>query len=175
MTSGSNPVLALSASTARKIDWDFLAAELHSSGLDSSRGEKELLQGEDYGKRVLSVFEGAKREFARALQPLRRQVQVTLWILLPALAITIAAGAALAVYWSAIGGVALSAASFAGFFALLLKSWRLGRDQANLELIPASYEVLFALCKTNEQFKVVFDAFLTEMIEMRKNLRLKSE
>lgn len=161
----------LTSRTASKINWDHISIEMHSLGLDTSRGTQTSIQNEDYTKRVLSVFEGAKREFSIALLPLRRQVQITLWILLPVLALAMAAGSALAVYRSAMMGSALAAASFGGFFTLLAKTWRLGKDQANLELLPASYEILFSLCKTNEQFKVVLDAFLTEMIEMRKSLR----
>lgn len=165
------PGAALSAATARKVNWDKVAQEVTQQGLQASRSTESYVYPEGYPEKVTEVFQASKVAFAETLAPLRKQVQITLWIVLPALALSIAGGAILAAWKEPVSGGALTSGALAALFVFLNRAWRLGRDQAVLELVPATYETLFRLCKSPQQYEVVFEAFLDEMVTMRRNLR----
>ena len=167
----SKHTASLSAKTARKVNWDKITQEVSHQGLRTLRGPEDHAYPEGYPEKVTDVFVASKTAFAETLAPLRKQVQITLWIVLPALALSVAGGSLLAAWKEPLGGGALTSGALAALFVFLNRAWRLGRDQAILELVPATYETLFRLCKSPQQYGVVFEAFLDEMVAMRKNLR----
>ena len=168
--------VALSAQTAARIKWEMIADLINAVGgsINRRRSEQEKMPTElppDYVEKVQRVFTEARQQFAHALKPLRWQLNVTLWFLLPSLALSTAAGAFLiGVNLPVAGGIG-STASLAALFGLLQRAWRLGKDQVILELIPQCYETLFALCSSAEEFRLVFNAMLDEFVALRKHLR----
>ena len=158
----------LSAGTARRLNWDGIATE-QARALTSDRDTDPELD-DDYEAKVREVFEVAKAEFEKALTPLRNQVRTTLWILLPLLALALGLGCVVAATKHVLGGSAISVAAFSGLLGMIHRAWKLGKDQAILELMPASYEALFGVCQTQSDFKTVFKAFVAEIAEMRSNL-----
>jgi hypothetical protein len=54
-------------------------------------------------------------------------------------------------------------------FVFFLKVYRLGRDQALFDFLPAKYEVALSLAQTPEQFAKILEAFLAETRTQRGN------
>lgn len=168
--------IALSSSTASRVDWYKIADAISAEGLARDRSVETSSPAAnalpaDYPDRVERVFKQMKTEFEVALTPLRKQLNVTLWVMLPALGVSTVAGAVMIGTNMQIAGGVVTAASVGALFALIVRSWHLGKDQAILELIPQSYETLFALCSSPDQFQVVFDALLEETLALRRHLR----
>lgn len=164
--------ITLSKKTAGSINWRAISQVLDEQGLGANRGTEEpTVQSSDsvdYAERVAKACEAPKREFAARAAVLKRQVQLALWILFPALAIAIVAGVMLAVK-APIGGGLLSTGGLAALFGFMTRTWRLGRDQLILELFPARYEMLLGLCHTAQQYDLALNALMAEMVEMRRN------
>ena len=159
----------LTNGTAQRIAWEKISST-EAERLAITRGPNAELD-ERYAEHVGAVFAAAKMEFACALGPLRRQVQVALWIILPMLALAVGAGCLVAVWRNAVAGTAISTTALVAFFGVLNRAWHLGKDQAILELTPASYEVLFRVCRTKSDHETVFKAFMVEVAAMRSGLR----
>ena len=160
---------SLSASTARSINWSNVNRTITDKGLSPQRGETNQLPP-DYAQRVREAFAVAKNELNTVAVPLRRQLSTMLWIVFPALGIAAGGGSILAVYRHDWAGELLTGGSLAALFGLMARAWRLGRDQVILENIPASYETLFALATDTRQHELVFQAFLQELVALRRNL-----
>lgn len=167
----SNERSALSAATAKRIDWVRVSRSLSEHGFAPDRGGPE--DGElppDYNERVRLAFDAAVQELALAAAPLKRQTAAMLWIIFPALGVAAASGALLAVLRYSVFGGLLTGGSLTALFALMAQAWRLGRDQFLLESLPTSYRIMFDLAKDKAQNDLVFQAFLKEMVSLRANL-----
>ena len=81
-------------------------------------------------------------------------------VVIVSLAATIA-GAAFAMVnpWM---GSAVSVAGIGSMFGILTRMWRLAKDQAMLELIPARYELALQLAASPEQFSAILNEFMRE-------------
>jgi hypothetical protein len=168
--------VTLSRSAVSGINWDSISKSISAEGLDFEAASERGVRADaelpaDYPDRVRRVFDQMKEEFSSALAPLRRQLNLTLWILLPSLGISTIVGAVMLATNLQVAGGVVTAASVGTLFALVQRAWRLGKDQAILELIPQSYETLFALCRTPENFQVVFNALLEESGALLRHLR----
>jgi hypothetical protein len=105
----------LSPSAVSGINWNRISETISAEGLDvesaterGARADAELPA--DYPDRVRRVFDQMKQEFSSALTPLRRQLNLTLWIILPSLGISTVVGAVmLATNLQIAGGVVTTA------------------------------------------------------------------
>lgn len=163
---------ALSRKAAAKIQWDGILECADEQELGTTRhleggGERPP----EYDQRVRAVFDVVKREFGECIESLKKQVRITLWIIFPALAISIALGTILAVLKTPVGGSILTSGGLLALFGFMVRAWELARDQLILEFVPTHYEALFRLCVSDEQYEEVFRSLLEEMVELRRNLR----
>ena len=164
--------MRLSDGTNRRLNWEAITAARATlaaarRGSESGAAVDTDVRPGDYSEQALKVFATMKTEFASVLKPLRAQIRVTLWILLPGLAIAVGVGGLLAVSGYALGGSAISVGSLGGLVALLRRGWTLGKDQALLELTPVIYATLFGLCRTPKEYEMVLGALVADVTRLR--------
>ena len=114
-----------------------------------------------------AVLVTMKTEFAEVLKPLRAQMRITLWILLPGVASAVGVGGVLIVLGYVAEGSGMSLGGLGGLVTLLHRGWTLGKDQALLELTPAIYETLFGLCRTSREYEFVLGALVADLGRLR--------
>lgn len=164
---------SLSRSTSRRINWnqitDILRLTADRIGGERSDGKSlvdvpDTLNSEDT-KVLQAAFQTASQAFREVLRPLRNLMRITITLLMLSIAVTIA-GATLATItpWAGL----VSAGGVISMFGLLTKAWKLARDQAMLELIPARYELALQVSTSKKQASTIINAFLRETTSGRK-------
>ncbi|WP_171473601.1 hypothetical protein [Frigoriglobus tundricola] len=166
---------SLSVRSAQKINWKAIddkvdsIVEIRQSGGGACENVADLPP--DIATRVEAAFEVSKNEFAKALAQLKWQIIALNWIVIPLAGIAIAVGLILLVTSDSKWPGGLSGSSgLAVMTTAITFTWRLGKDQSLLQLIPSTYETLFRLAFTPQQYCVILQAFRRELYEMRWRL-----
>lgn len=157
------PVLSKSAS--RLLNWKLINDTMRFAldEVGASRGGRlGAANGQQIDRELVEkAFQALKSEFRRVLGPLRKQIIVSSTLILLSLAITIAAAALISIRPMSAGIV--SAAGIGAMIPLLGRTWRLARDQAILELLPAKYEAILQLCNSQEQYSEALRRMMDEL------------
>jgi hypothetical protein len=156
----------LSLVTRLGIDWELILDS--AVGLDR-RSPDEPKRSSDLEKKIGKLFAVTKREFGKRSIWLRK-LTITLLILMILPVAAHAVGLVLIVRDHVIAGTALSTIGLVGLFGVVWQLWAFGRDQVKLEMMPYGYELLFALCKTDDQYHSVLTAFLNEVTVLKSGL-----
>jgi hypothetical protein len=167
------PILSKSAS--RLLNWklinDTMRFALDEVGSDRS-GHTEpapnVKESIDH-ELVAKAFQALKGEFRRVLGPLRKQIIVSSTFILLSLAATISGAALLSI--KPLSGGIVSIAGIGAMFPLLSRTWRLARDQAILELLPAKYEAILQLCRSQDQYNEALSRMMEELAETQNRTR----
>lgn len=166
------PILSKSAS--RLLNWklinDTMRFALDEVGSDRSvhKESSPNVQNIDH-ELVEKAFRALKGEFRRVLGPLRKQIIVSSTFILLSLAATISGAALLSI--KPLSGGIVSIAGIGAMFPLLSRTWRLARDQAILELLPAKYEAILQLCKSQDQYNDALSRMMEELVETQNRAR----
>jgi hypothetical protein len=167
MTVQSDDVPVLSKSASRLLNWklinDTMRFALDEVGVTRSGHPGASTDGHEHidSEVVEKAFKALKSEFLRVLGPLRKQIIVSSTLILLSLAVTIAAAALISIRPMSAGIV--SAAGIGAMIPLVGRTWRLARDQAILELLPAKYEALLQLCRSQEQYSEALRRMMDEL------------
>lgn len=161
----TNPNVSLSSSTSSKIDWktinDVLGVAVDELGPDrSAKSQGSQSTTTIDAKAIRRAFTVVKDEFQRVLDPLRKQMKVVSMLIFVSLAISISG--ALISFINPWGGGILTITGVGALFGLLVRIWKLSRDQAMLELVPARYELALQMCTNPNQFSEILTQFMRE-------------
>lgn len=132
------------------------------SAIPTMRGvsaAKETLLTESDRERLRTAIKVAKEEFLVTLSAMKRVMWAVLTGIIIAIGLAIIGGTLLQVspYASII-----SISSIGALIPLLIKAWKLARDQCLLELIPARYALAAEFCRTTDDAQKLIKQFLKE-------------
>jgi len=166
MTEQSEEAPVLSKSASGLLNWklinDTMRFALDEVGASRSGHPSPADRQQHIDPEVVErAFKALKSEFRRVLGPLRKQIIVSSTLILLSLAVTIGAAALISIKPMSAGIV--SAAGIGAMIPLVGRTWRLARDQAILELLPAKYEALLQLCRSQEQYSEALRRMMDEL------------
>ena len=165
-------VAPLSRAAASRINWEPILDEigLVAGQVRSTKRrpeESDAQSGREVeGRResLLLSLAHLKEEFENTLGWLRRIMRVVIALVVGAVALTVAGAALLQV--TPYAGL-LSIAGIGSLLGLLTKAWRIARDQAMLELVPARYTLAIELARSDEDIQKIIADFLAETSSLR--------
>ena len=156
----------LSASARKRVDWNRVLEA--AAGVVTGRVAAAADTDESVRKTVPSAenvraaFRIARKEFQTASAALRGVTTLMLILTGVSASVAIAGVVLTSALQSLVTGVAISTVGVSAMFLFFLRVYRLGRDQALFEFIPAKYELALSLAQTPEQYSRILDSFLEE-------------